>query len=190
MRFDAISQIAGCERMYVMVYTIQVKNLRDTRTNRHPRVRRVESVLRKLAIGTDALFGSSGRVGDERCYVCMHVTEAESNAVTCYSHLGNAVMPRGQFASRLWFGRDRGTACLTRIATERSAVDCSGGYQFKLNGPIGERFERITAMTASRMDAIMKRYTCTYTSNITDRTILVLFLKICAYRVKQVSWNN
>jgi len=34
-----------------------------------------------------------------RCYVCMYVSEAKSNAVTCHSHLGNAVMPRGQFAS-------------------------------------------------------------------------------------------
>lgn len=72
--------------------------------NSCPWVRCMESVLRELIIGLSALFGKSrweeGR--DVGCYVCMHVTVG-SNAITCYSHLGNAIMSRGQFASRLCF---------------------------------------------------------------------------------------
>lgn len=84
-----------------------MKNLRDMRASssmmhgkRSPKARHwSERIVRQIET-------RRMKEVDGRCYVCMHVT-AESNAVTCYSHLENAIMSRGQFAFRRGFERNR-----------------------------------------------------------------------------------
>lgn len=53
-----------------------------------------------------------GKRGGTWDVICMyiHVT-ARSNAIMCYSHLGNAIMSRGQFASRLCLEESRTLSC-------------------------------------------------------------------------------